>query len=209
MLDVLMKEMEALGSEQTKKTYICHGGREPIFGIKAGDLNKLVKQHKIKNNHELALDLYATSNYDAMYLAGLIADASKITKDTIILWLSQAYCWMLAEYTVGSVASETPYAMELVRELVQTENELYVSTGYSILSFYVAFAPDGALNKGELRSFLNKIEQDIHDSPNRARYQMNGAVWAIGTSVPDLYDETYAAGVRIGKVNVDMVTTAW
>ena len=91
MLETVMKELESLGSAQTKKTYISHGGRKPIFGVTAGDLNKLIKEYKFKNNHELALELYATGNYDAMYLAGLIADAKKITKDTVMLWLSQAY----------------------------------------------------------------------------------------------------------------------
>jgi 3-methyladenine DNA glycosylase AlkD len=201
-----MKELEVLGSEQIKKTYISHGGREPVFGVKAGDMSKLIKQYKLKNNHKLAIDLYATGNYDAMYLAGLIADADKITKETVMLWLSQAYCWMHAEYTVGSVASETPFAMELVSELVNDCNELYASCGYSILSFYVAFVLDEALNKNELRSFLHKIESKIHSSPNRVRYQMNGAVWAIGTSVPDLFEEAYVVGERIGKVSVDMDT---
>jgi len=80
-----MKELESLGSAQTKKTYISHGGRKPIFGVTAGDLNKLIKEYKLKNNHKLALELYATGNYDAMYLAGLIADAKKITKDNFSL----------------------------------------------------------------------------------------------------------------------------
>jgi hypothetical protein len=46
-----------------------------------------------------------------------------------MLWLSQAYCWMIAEYTVGSVTSETPFAMELFRELVKSDKELYASCG--------------------------------------------------------------------------------
>jgi 3-methyladenine DNA glycosylase AlkD len=208
MLETIMNELETLGNERTKKTYMSHGGREPVFGVTAGDLNKLIKKHKLKNNHELALELYATGNYDAMYLAGLIADSKKITRETVMLWLSGAYCWMIAEYTVGSVASETAFAMDLVRELIASDKELYASCGYSILSFYVAFAPDGALDKDELRSLIGKIEAEIHSSPDRVRYQMNSAITCIGTSVPDLYNEALAAGERIGKVTVDMGKTA-
>ena len=208
MLEVIMRELESLGTAQTRKTYMNHGGKEPIFGVTAGDMNKLIKKHKLKNNHKLALELFATGNYDAMYLAGLIADSGTMTKETVMLWLSQAYCWMIAEYVVGSVASETPFAMELIRELIQSEKELYASSGYSVLSFYVAFAPDQDIDKTEIRSFLERIECEIHASPNRVRYQMNGAVWAIGTSVPDLFDEAFAIGERIGKVTVDLDTSA-
>jgi len=208
MLEVIMQELESLGTAQTRKTYLNHGGREPLFGVTAGDMNKLIKKHKLKNNHELALELFATGNYDAMYLASLIADSSKMTKEAVMVWLSRAYCWMIAEYMVGSVASETPYAMELIRELTESENELYASSGYSMLSFYVAFVSDQSLDKKELLSYLERIEKEIHASQNRVRYQMNGAVWAIGTSVPDLYDEAYAVGERIGKVTVDLDTSA-
>ena len=36
-----------------------------------------VFQKRIKMDYQLALDLYETGNYDAMYLAGLIADDAR------------------------------------------------------------------------------------------------------------------------------------
>ena len=54
-----------------------HGAKEPFFGVKVGDLKKILK--KTKKNHELSLELYKTGNSDAMYLAGLMADEKKIT----------------------------------------------------------------------------------------------------------------------------------
>ena len=68
----IMQQLEAWGSEQTKKTLMRHGAREPLFGVKVGDLKKIEK--KVKKNHQLAMQLYDTGNADAMYLAGLIAD---------------------------------------------------------------------------------------------------------------------------------------
>ena len=203
MFDTIMKELESLGNSQTKKTYAAHGGKEPLFGVKVGDLNSLIKKYKLKNSHDLALKLYSSGNYDAMYLAGLVADSAAMTKDTVMLWLSEAYCEMIAEYAVGSAASETAFAMELVRELIQSDKELYASCGYSMLAFYVMRVPDAELDKNELSSLLRKIESSIHTSPNRVRFQMNAAAAAVGTSVPDLFDEVFAAGERIGSVMID------
>lgn len=32
----IMKRLEAMGSEQTKKTFLRHGAQEPLFGVKVG-----------------------------------------------------------------------------------------------------------------------------------------------------------------------------
>ena len=74
----VMKELEKKGSATIKKIFQNHGAKEPLFGVKVGDLK--VMQKKIKRDHDLAMDLFKTGNYDAMYLAGLIADESKMSK---------------------------------------------------------------------------------------------------------------------------------
>ncbi len=51
-----LKKLEFLGTAQTRKTYLRHGITEPLFGVKHGDLQKLVKQ--IRCDHELALELW-------------------------------------------------------------------------------------------------------------------------------------------------------
>jgi 3-methyladenine DNA glycosylase AlkD len=70
----VMQDLEALGSEQTRKTWRRHGAAEPMFGVKFGDLAKL--QKRIKVNHALAAELWKTENHDARLLAGMVADAS-------------------------------------------------------------------------------------------------------------------------------------
>ena len=45
-LNEIMKELEAYGNEQTKKTLINHGAKEPFFGVKVADLKKILKKTK-------------------------------------------------------------------------------------------------------------------------------------------------------------------
>ena len=75
----ILKELESLGSESYRRTMMNHGARDPIFGVKISELQKIRK--RIKKNYRLALDLFDTGNYDAMYLAGLIADDAKMTQE--------------------------------------------------------------------------------------------------------------------------------
>ncbi len=74
----IVEELRTLGSESIKKVLRNHGVREPFFGVKIGDMKKI--QKRIKKDYQIALDLYDTGNYDAMYLAGLVADDAKMTR---------------------------------------------------------------------------------------------------------------------------------
>src|SRR5438270_5709728 len=98
----IVDELKPLGSESYKKVLLKHGAKEPFFGVKIEDLKKI--QKRIKKDHALALDLYATGISDAMYLAGLIADDEKMTKKDLQRWAEEAHMPLLSEYTVPWVA---------------------------------------------------------------------------------------------------------
>src|SRR5436190_11615447 len=78
-VQTIMTELKSKGNEGVKKILLKHGVKEPFFGVKVEDLK--VIQKKVKKDYQLAKDLYATGNSDAMYLAGLIADENKMTKN--------------------------------------------------------------------------------------------------------------------------------
>src|ERR1044071_7844985 len=112
----VLAELKSLGSESIKKVLLNHGIREPFYGVKIGDMKKI--QKRIKMDYQLALDLYDTGNYDAMYLAGLIADETRMTKKDLNKWASKAYCAPLAGSTVSSVAAGSPHGYVLALEWI-------------------------------------------------------------------------------------------
>src|SRR6201993_1602233 len=93
----IVEELKGLGSESIKKVLLKHGINEPLFGVKVEYLKKI--QKRIKKDYQLALDLYDTGIYDARYLAGLIADESKMTAADLRHWLDTANCTALCQYT--------------------------------------------------------------------------------------------------------------
>ena len=202
----IMQQLAGLGSETTKNTLLKHGAREPFFGVKVGDLKPI--QKKIKKNHSLAMELYATGNSDAMYLAGLIADEKAMTKDDLQRWAEQAYWYMLSEYTVAWVAAESEHGFELAKEWIQSENERLATAGWATLASLAGHKPDSELDLSYLHRQLDYVQQHIHDSPNRVRYTMNGFVIAIGSFVPALADKAKAVASVIGKVEVYMGETS-
>lgn len=202
----VMAQLEEMGNEQTKKIFTRHGAREPFFGVKVGDLKKIVK--KVKKDHELSLALYETGNSDAMYLAGLIADEDKITKEQLQDWAKKAYWYMISEYTVPWIVSESQFGHELGMEWIESEEENIASSGWATLANLVSIRNNEELDIEELDTLLDCISNTIKYAPNRVRYTMNGFVIAVGSYVPELTDRAIGIGEKIGKVDVEMGGTS-
>lgn len=202
----VMQELERLGTEQTKMTFIRHGAMEPFFGVRVGDLKKLVKP--VKKDQELALSLYESGNSDAMYLAGLTVNPKTVSKETLRQWVGRAYWYMIAEYTVAGVAGESRYARELALEWIDSPDEMKATCGWSTYANYLSITPDEELDLEEIRGLLGRVEETVHQERNRVRYTMNAFVIAVGIYIDALREDAGAVAERIGKVHVDVGNTA-
>lgn len=203
----VMKELESLGSEQTRKTFARHGAEESrMFGVRVGDLKGVLK--KIKGDQELALELYATGNYDAMYLAGLAADGARMSKKQLQAWVNQATWQMIAEYSVPGVTVESEHACELADRWIDARKEHVAAAGWATWAAIVAVWPDDELDLEHLRALLDRVVRDIGAAGNRVRYTMNGFVIAVGCYVRPLLARSKAAAKKLGRVDVDMNGTA-
>ena len=205
-LNEIMTQLEQFGNESTKKVLIKHGARDPFYGVKIEDLKKL--QKKIKKDYQLSLELFNTGNSDAMYLAGLIADPAKMTKSDLQNWVSKAYWYMISEFTVAWVASESPFGTELALEWIESENENIAAAGWSTLASIVALKSDEDIEKQLYKRLLEKVAKTIHTEKNRVRYTMNGFVISVGGYCTHLANEAKNTAAAIGTVKVDMGGTA-
>ena len=202
----VMKELEKKGSESIKKIFLNHGAKEPLYGVKIADLK--VIQKKVKKDHELAMSLYNTGNYDAMYLAGLIADESKMSKKDIEQWADKATSDGISEYTVSWVAAESYYGWELGMKWIDSSKEKVASAGWNTLAGVIAMKPDNELDIAAIKKLLQRVIKEIHSAPNRVRYTMNGFVIGVGSYIKELTHEAIEAAKKIGDVYVDMGGTA-
>jgi 3-methyladenine DNA glycosylase AlkD len=204
--DEIVKQLKPLGRDSYKKVLLNHGVKEPIFGVKIEDLKKF--QKRIKKDYQLALDLYDTGIYDAMYLAGLIADDPKMTKKDLRQWIKKATCDSLSEYTVPWVAAESNHGRELALEWISSKQENVAAAGWATLSNLVAITDDANLDPSELKQLLQRVQNTVHQQPNRVRYVMNSFVISVGSYVQGLTELALQTAARIGPVSVDMGGTA-
>lgn len=202
----IMAELQTMGSESVKKILLKHGVKEPFFGVKVAQLKTI--QKKIKRDYQLAKDLFATGNADAMYLAGLIADDEKMTKADLQLWAKEAVSNNISEYTVPWVAAGSSSGFELAIDWINFEEEHIAATGWATLANLVSLKPDNELNTEILLLLLTRVEQTIHSSANRVRSTMNSFIISTGIYVASLNKEAIAVAHKIGVVKVEQNGTA-
>lgn len=197
---MVMQELEALGKERIKKTYISNGAHEPLFGVATGAMKPIAK--KIKKNQSLADQLYSTGNYDAMYFAGIIADPLAMTAADFERWMDGAYFYMLSDYVVAVTLAETDIAQDVADKWIASGEELRMSAGWSCYCWLLGSRPDAEFSPGKLATMLDQVKNTIHNSPERTKSAMNNFIYTVGISYLPLHGKAVETAKAVGPVEM-------
>lgn len=200
-LETVMQELESLSTSFMKKRYVSNGAKEPVFGVATGKMKPMSKE--IGVNQELAEALYATGNYDAMYFAGVIADANEMIVDDYERWIDAAYFFMLSDYVVAVTLSESNIAEEVADKWIKSGEELRMSAGWSTYCWLLGSRKDEEFSKEKLSEMLDYVKEHIHEMPPRAKDAMNNFVYTVGTSYIPLHEKGLAIAEEIGIVKIE------
>ncbi|ASS77155.1 DNA alkylation repair protein [Tumebacillus algifaecis] len=204
-LQTVMARLEAMGTEQARKTYLRHGVGENAFGVSFANMKVLAKE--IKKNQDLAEQLWETGNYEACSMATLIADPKKISIETLNSWAWSLKTYALSDLLTTNLASKTQFAQQLMEMWIGEEDAEPVGrAGWQMLSLL-------ATGKKEVpdelfQPYLTIIEERIHQSKNRIKEAMNGTLIAIGGRNEALEARAIPIAQRIGIVEIDHGDTA-
>ena len=196
--DDVMRELEAAGTEQNRKTYRRHGMPEPMFGVSFAKLGELRK--RIRCDQALAERLWATDNSDARILATMVADPAQMDERALEAWLTGVRSHVHAGY-LAELAERTPAALVLAERWLARPEALAARAGWSLLNL-LALRQD-ATPDAYFQGWLPRIEREIHAAPNRVKEAMNTTLIAIGMRSDALADAAIASARRIGEVTVD------
>jgi 3-methyladenine DNA glycosylase AlkD len=200
--DSVMAELEAMGTEQNRKVYRRHGAGEDQFGVSFANLRQL--QKRIKTDHAMAEALWQTGNADARSLATLIADPKAMSAADLDRWIRDVEAvryYVLADLVAGNVAGKGPLARETMERWTQSDLEYVGQAGWELLA--VVAMRDAALPEAYFEPYLETIESELHERPNRVRHAMNSALIAIGIRNEALRRRATAVAASVGKVRVD------
>ena len=207
-LTSVMADLKKKGTEKTRSTFIRHGApAEHTLGVSIADLKTIAKI--IKGQQSLACQLYETGTFEAMYLAGIVADGAQLTKKQLQTWAESAASMpMISEHTIPWLAVENPNARELAIAWIASKKEGVAASGWSTYSGLVKTKPDDSLDLAEIENLLNSIVKGVHNAPNRVRSTMNSFVISVGAYVKPLKKQAKQTAQQIGDVSVDVGDTA-
>ena len=200
--ETVIQELEELGTEQNRKIYRRHGVREDLFGVSFGNIRKL--QKKIKTDHSLARELWATGNHDARILATMLADP-KIEEDGprsdwLESWAADLDNYIIAD-AFAELVSKTPAAREKAEHWNRSEDEWIGRVGWTLMARIAM--KDRTIPDEYFVELLSTVEAGIHTRKNRVRDAMNSTLIAIGIRNEKLQERAMVAAGNIGKVEVD------
>ena len=193
-LNEIMDQLASLTNERTKKYYVSNGALEPVFGCTISSMKPLFKQ--LKFNQRLADQLYDTGNYDAMYLAGMIAEPKKMTKQDFDRWIDKAYFYMISDFIVAVTLAEADIGPEVADDWIDNDKELTVSAGWKAYEWMLGTRKNESFDQQRLKELIEMIPLRFDSQLPRAQSAMIDFLQAVAISYPPLHEDA----VKIAKV---------
>lgn len=196
----VMTELEALSKERMKKIYMSNGAVEPVFGVATGAMKPMRKI--IKKDQELAEQLYATGNYDAMYFAGVIAEPNAMTKEDYNRWMDGAYFYMLSDFVVAVTLAEAEIGQEVADEWINSGDELRMSAGWSSYCWMLGNRKDDQFEAAKIERLLEQARDEIKDAPLRAQLSINNFIFTVGLSYKPMHERALEIADEVGVIEI-------
>jgi hypothetical protein len=198
--DQVMAELEALGTEQTRRTYRRHGVAEPLFGVRFGDLRPLAR--RIGRDHALARELWQTGNFDARLVACMVADPAEASEAELDAWLDVIDDYTLVDVFIAELASKAPGDRRARAERwIASGRDRTAQAGWDLMN--VVAMSDEAVPDDYFEAQLDLIAGRIQGYGNWTRRSASNVITGIGLRNDDLEAAARSTAARMGHVEFD------
>ncbi|MGM1030453.1 MAG: DNA alkylation repair protein [Actinomycetota bacterium] len=184
----LLAELAALEDPRMREVNERHGDDH---GVHLGTLRAIAK--RLKTQHELALELWATDETPARLLAMLTCRPKAFEADELDTMLREARAPKVHDWLVNYVVKKGPHAEALRVRWLDDADPVVASAGWSLTSDRVVKRPEGL----DLEALLDTIEAEMRDAHERLQWEMNTTLAQIGITHPQHRSRALAIGERL------------
>ena len=182
-------ELAALDDPKIRAVNERHGDDH---GVNLGKLRAIAK--RLKTQHDLARELWATGDSAARLLALLICRPKAYGRDELDAMLREARTPKVHDWLVNYVVKKSPHAEPLRLAWSADRDPVVASAGWALTTERVARNPDGL----DLGGLLDVIEAEMADAPERLQWAMNHCLAQIGIEHAAYRERAIGIGERLG-----------
>ncbi len=166
------------------------------FGIGLTVLRKLAK--KIGRNHELALVLWDSRNYDAKVISLLIDDPKKISRAQVEQQVEGLGIGLLTHVfsSCDATLAKAPFAFELARTWMKSDDAIRRQCGFGLVYEFSKNKRNKNFTDEFFFDCLSLIDEQIAHESSSVRMSMGSALMGIGKRNLALN----TAAIKIAKV---------
>jgi 3-methyladenine DNA glycosylase AlkD len=187
-LSEVLAELDALADPKVRE---ANEKRGDDHGVNLGKLRQLAK--RLKTQHELAWELWATNDTAARLLAIRVCRPKLYEADELDAMLREARAPKVQDWLVNYVVKKNPHAEELRLRWFADADPVVASAGWELTTDRVAKDP-AVLN---LTGLLDTVESEMKDAPDRLQWAMNHCLAEIGIQHPDQRARAIDIGERL------------
>jgi 3-methyladenine DNA glycosylase AlkD len=190
--DEVMAKLSGLRNDMIYKHNAKRGAGDNQFGVKSTDLRDVAKQ--IKASPELAEELWASGNLDAMLLATLLMKPKQLSVEDLDRLVGSVSYFHIADWLSTNVVKLHPQKEAQRERWMNSNHDMTARMGWSLTTEKVIKNPDGL----DISALLDRIEGEMGDAPTDVQWTMNYCLAEIGINFPEHRTRAIAIGEKIG-----------
>lgn len=184
-VDDVLAELAALDEPKMRAANASHGDDH---GVNLTKLRAVAK--RLKTQHELAFELWATGDTAARLLATLICRPKAFSAAELDAMIQDVRAPKLLDWFIVNIVKPGPHA-EALRLGWKDRDGLVGRAGWSLTTDRVVKRPDGL----DLPALLDQIERELKQTPAAKQWPMNHCLAEIGIHHP----QHRARAIEIGR----------
>jgi hypothetical protein len=224
--DSIWRQLEALGSDSVRRSNTKAGVGPNQFGVMMGKLRALAAQLQADpaSAHPLALRLWETGNADAMVLAAMLLNPTRLDESQLEAMVRPLTYTRLLDELVHNVVAPSPHAATLRRRWMASPQEYLGRAGWQLA---IAAITDPKTVKAARRSadglptldpdldldhLLERIEAEVIPAPLHKQESITHCLVMIATHYDTYTQRCIALGEKLGRYDTRPVPkgcTAW
>ncbi|MEU5931640.1 DNA alkylation repair protein [Micromonospora sp. NPDC047187] len=181
-------ELAALEDPKALEVNARHGDDH---GVHLGALRALAK--RLKTQHDLARQLWATGGASARLLAILICRPRAFERDELDVMVREARAPKVHDWLVNYVVKKSPHSEELRLAWFADPDPVVASAGWALTTERVTKKPESL----DLPGLLDVIETEMRDAPDRLQWAMNHCLAQIGIEHAEHRERATDIGERL------------